>query len=82
MLSTDEDVELNGSHNTTQGKGMKLGFVTGVILRERLIPFERMLWRVCRGNVFLKSAEIFEAIRDPSTVGSFPPKIKESFLSL
>jgi hypothetical protein len=30
--------------------------------------FERMLWRVCRGNVFLKQAEIPELIEDPLTV--------------
>merc|ERR1719184_467807 len=33
--------------------GLQLGFVAGVILRERLPAFERMLWRACRGNVFL-----------------------------
>jgi V-type H+-transporting ATPase subunit a len=43
-------------------------FITGVIPRERMIAFERMLWRVCRGNVFLKQAEIPEMIEDPLTV--------------
>jgi V-type H+-transporting ATPase subunit a len=33
-----------------------------------MIAFERMLWRVCRGNVFLKQAEIPEMIEDPLTV--------------
>jgi hypothetical protein len=42
--------------------------VSGVILRERVIGFERMLWRVCRGNVLLKQAEIPELIEDPLTV--------------
>lgn len=36
------------------GGGLQLGFVAGVILRERLPAFERMLWRACRGNVFLR----------------------------
>merc|ERR1711962_507728 len=31
---------------------IQLGFVAGVILRERVASFERMLWRACRGNVF------------------------------
>ena len=33
-----------------------------------MAAFERMLWRVCRGNVFLKQAEIPELIEDPNTV--------------
>lgn len=43
-------------------------FVAGVILRERLPAFERMLWRACRGNVFLRQAEIDAALEDPVTV--------------
>jgi hypothetical protein len=36
-----------------------------------MVAFERMLWRVCRGNVFLKQAEIPELIEDPITVCFF-----------
>jgi len=36
-----------------------------------MVAFERMLWRVCRGNVFLKQAEIPDLIEDPATVCSF-----------
>lgn len=43
-------------------------FVAGVILRERIPAFERMLWRACRGNVFLKQSEIDVALDDPITV--------------
>ena len=43
-------------------------FVAGVILRERIPAFERMLWRACRGNVFLKQAEIESPLEDPVTV--------------
>lgn len=46
---------------------MRLAFVAGVILREKLSAFERMLWRVCRGNVFLRQAEIEAALEDPHT---------------
>nr|CAD7425133.1 unnamed protein product [Timema monikensis] len=45
---------------------VQLGFVAGVILRERIPPFERMLWRACRGNVFLRQAEIETPLEDPS----------------
>ncbi|KAG1654258.1 V-type proton ATPase subunit a isoform 1 [Nymphon striatum] len=44
-----------------------LGFVAGVILRERIPSFERMLWRACRGNVFLRQAEIETPLEDPVT---------------
>ena len=43
--------------------------VAGVIKRELLGAFERVLWRVCRGNVFLKHADIEEPLTDPATVG-------------
>ncbi|XP_065053830.1 V-type proton ATPase 116 kDa subunit a 1-like isoform X2 [Rhopilema esculentum] len=47
--------------------GAQLGFVAGVIARERVPAFERLLWRACRGNVFFKQAEIEEALEDPGT---------------
>uniref|UniRef100_A0A8D3E7A4 V-type proton ATPase subunit a n=1 Tax=Scophthalmus maximus TaxID=52904 RepID=A0A8D3E7A4_SCOMX len=46
---------------------LRLGFVAGVIGRERIPTFERMLWRVCRGNVFLKQADIEDTLEDPTT---------------
>lgn len=42
-------------------------FVAGVIKREKIIGFERLLWRACRGNVFFKQTEIDEALYDPTT---------------
>ncbi|XP_031822166.1 V-type proton ATPase 116 kDa subunit a isoform X1 [Sarcophilus harrisii] len=50
-----------------RGTPLRLGFVAGVINRERLPTFERMLWRVCRGNVFLRQAEIENPLEDPVT---------------
>ncbi|CAF1196015.1 unnamed protein product [Adineta steineri] len=60
----EREMELGGQ-TTTTAAGMKLGFITGVVPRERMVAFERMLWRVCRGNVFLRQAEIPELIEDP-----------------
>uniref|UniRef100_A0A8C1XU49 V-type proton ATPase subunit a n=1 Tax=Cyprinus carpio TaxID=7962 RepID=A0A8C1XU49_CYPCA len=48
------------------GRGAPL-FVAGVINRERIPTFERMLWRVCRGNVFLRQTEIEDPLEDPTT---------------
>ncbi|KAH0626814.1 hypothetical protein JD844_002048 [Phrynosoma platyrhinos] len=50
-----------------RGTPLRLGFVAGVISRERIPTFERMLWRVCRGNVFLRQAEIENPLEDPVT---------------
>ena len=33
---------------------LKLGFIAGAISREKIPLFERILWRACRGNVFLR----------------------------
>jgi V-type H+-transporting ATPase subunit a len=49
------------------GQGLRLGFVAGVILREKMPTFELMLWRACRGNVFLKQAEIELPLTDTVT---------------
>jgi hypothetical protein len=51
-------------------RGVHLGFVAGVITRERLPAFEKMLWRACRGNVFLRQAEIEDPLEDPQIGGS------------
>nr|CDS29593.1 V type proton ATPase 116 kDa subunit a [Hymenolepis microstoma] len=66
-LSTDENLGLlkeEGGQTTYSGGDLHLGFVAGVILREMLPAFERMLWRACSGNVFLKQAEIELPIED------------------
>ncbi|VDD95947.1 unnamed protein product, partial [Enterobius vermicularis] len=64
----------------TEGMGIELsgvpagamfanfGFVAGVIQRERLPGFERLLWRACRGNAFLRQSEIDEPLVDSSGV--------------
>ncbi|KAK3917376.1 V-type proton ATPase 116 kDa subunit a1 [Frankliniella fusca] len=45
----------------------RLGFVAGVIPRDKVPGFERMLWRVSRGNVFLRQAPLEEPLEDPAT---------------
>lgn len=45
-------------------------FVAGVIQRERLPGFERLLWRACRGNAFLRQSEIDEPLVDSSVAPS------------
>eukprot|EP00127_Corallochytrium_limacisporum_P003746 Clim_evm78s152 gene=Clim_evmTU78s152 len=57
----DEETALGGAPSR------RLGFVTGVLERERMVAFERVLWRACRGNVFLRQAEIEDLLPNPST---------------
>ncbi|UMM24893.1 hypothetical protein L5515_004911 [Caenorhabditis briggsae] len=54
-------------HFSAQAAMLRLGFVAGVIQRERLHAFERLLWRACRGNVFLRTSEIDDVLNDTVT---------------
>ena len=46
--------------------GMNIGFVAGVIARDRVASFERILWRTLRGNLYMNQAEIPEPLIDPA----------------
>ncbi|XP_060550505.1 V-type proton ATPase 116 kDa subunit a 4 [Pantherophis guttatus] len=53
--------------STPAAVAAKLGFIAGVIKRERLVTFERLLWRACRGNIYLKFSEMDTPLEDPVT---------------
>ncbi|KAM7532787.1 hypothetical protein Aperf_G00000129423 [Anoplocephala perfoliata] len=55
-----------GLNSSTTYRSHHIDFVAGTVLRDRSVSFERMLWRVCHGNVFLRYADL-EGIEDPST---------------
>lgn len=63
-----QDVEQN--HQATDAErsfsGMNIGFVAGVIARDRVGAFERILWRTLRGNLYMNQSEIPEPLIDPS----------------
>lgn len=48
-----------------QTKQVKLGFLTGLVPKEKTMAFERILFRATRGNVFLKQAAVDEPVIDP-----------------
>uniref|UniRef100_G3TJP0 V-type proton ATPase subunit a n=1 Tax=Loxodonta africana TaxID=9785 RepID=G3TJP0_LOXAF len=64
MEDTSNLLELQTSPAAMPGK---LGFTTGVIDRERMAAFERLMWRVCRGNIYLKFTEMDVSLEEPIT---------------
>lgn len=50
-----------------EGSGVALEFVAGVIPRQKMGIFERILFRALRGNLYMNQAEIDEVIIDPAT---------------
>ncbi|KAM3723969.1 V-type proton ATPasesubunit a [Dirofilaria immitis] len=67
VLQETEGIGIELSGAVTGQMFANFGFVAGVIHRERLPAFERLLWRACRGNVFLRQSEIAEPLIDATT---------------
>ncbi|KAJ2840961.1 H(+)-transporting V0 sector ATPase subunit a, partial [Coemansia erecta] len=59
---TGYDVETGGA---VVGHDINVGFITGVVPRDRIATLERVLWRSLRGNMFLNYVDIEEPISDP-----------------
>ncbi|KAL1959339.1 hypothetical protein VTO42DRAFT_2526 [Malbranchea cinnamomea] len=57
----------NGEPQQQSFMMLDIGFVAGVISRDRIGAFERILWRTLRGNLYMNQSEIPEPIIEPST---------------
>lgn len=51
--------------STDPAKQVKLGFVSGLVPRDKLMAFERILFRATRGNVFIKQTTVEDPVTDP-----------------
>jgi V-type H+-transporting ATPase subunit a len=61
--------ENDANSAVASGDGTKnFSVVAGVLAREKVYAFEIMLWRISKGNVFLRQAEIETPFKDPVTV--------------
>ncbi|KAI6200552.1 V-type proton ATPase subunit a [Aphelenchoides besseyi] len=64
--------EIEQARMAEQGIGARnekepIGYSVGVIAREKVMAFERVLWRACRRTAFLRSADIEETLTHPDT---------------
>jgi hypothetical protein len=60
---------------TDPSKQVKLGFVSGLVPREKSMAFERILFRATRGNVFLKQAVVEDSVIDPVSGEKVSPEL-------
>ncbi|CAL5418373.1 unnamed protein product [Camellia sinensis] len=63
--SIDSPLLMEQEMSTDPSKQVKLGFVSGLVPREKSMAFERILFRATRGNVFLKQAVVEDPVVDP-----------------
>ncbi|KAG6410823.1 hypothetical protein SASPL_128892 [Salvia splendens] len=56
---------LSEQETTDSSKQVRLGFITGLVPREKSMAFERILFRATRGNVYLKQVAVDEPVVDP-----------------
>lgn len=50
---------------TDPTKQVRLGYVSGLVPRQKSMAFERILFRATRGNVFLKQVVVDDPVMDP-----------------
>lgn len=67
--------------STDSSKQVKLGFITGLVPRQKSMAFERILFRATRGNVFLREALVEDPVTDPIS-GEKVSKKKEISLKM
>eukprot|EP01095_Lingulamoeba_sp_RSL-Kostka_P008020 TRINITY_DN2626_c3_g1_i1.p1 TRINITY_DN2626_c3_g1~~TRINITY_DN2626_c3_g1_i1.p1 ORF type:complete len:845 (+),score=277.76 TRINITY_DN2626_c3_g1_i1:83-2617(+) len=69
----DDSNSLLGSMSALVQNDDGLGYIIGCLRREKIASFEKILWRVMRGNLFFKHTQIEQDIREPNT-NEYVPK--------
>lgn len=67
MLPTFTIVPSKQEKSVDSTKQVKLGFLTGLVPREKSMVFERILFRATRGNIFIRQTVIEEPVIDPNS---------------
>ena len=69
LSSSDPAPSAYVKDGTDQGasSSLKFNITAGVLDRSRMLAFETMLWRVSKGNVFIKFMDIEEKMVDPNS---------------
>ncbi|KAK9704632.1 H(+)-transporting V0 sector ATPase subunit a [Basidiobolus ranarum] len=63
LLPTDVEAGITDP----SARSSAVGFVAGVMSRQKINTFERILWRSLRGNLYMKQSEIEEPLWDPQS---------------
>ncbi|CAH8369403.1 unnamed protein product [Eruca vesicaria subsp. sativa] len=58
---------LQEEKSSDPSKQVKLGFLTGLVPREKSMVFERILFRATRGNVYIRQTVVEEPVIDPNS---------------
>nr|XP_010934090.1 V-type proton ATPase subunit a3 [Elaeis guineensis]XP_029123038.1 V-type proton ATPase subunit a3 [Elaeis guineensis] len=63
--SLDSPLLLEQESLADPSKQVKLGFVSGLVPKEKSMAFERILFRATRGNMYLKQVAVEDPVTDP-----------------
>ncbi|XP_050293276.1 V-type proton ATPase 116 kDa subunit a 1-like [Anthonomus grandis grandis] len=72
FFSQQEEAIYNEYTPEEMRNASQLGFIGGVIAKDKFFSFERLMWRIGRGNIFVRQADINELITDPTTEKESP----------
>lgn len=65
--SIDSPLLLEQEMSREPSKQVKLGYICGLILREKSMAFERILFRTTRGNMLLRQVVVEDPVTDPTS---------------